>query len=45
MLFDVANSIALTNSHQQSNSPNQSNELTESKNYFVIDKLLCPKEK
>jgi hypothetical protein len=45
MLFDVANNIAVTNNQRQNNNLTQSNELLDSKNCFVIDKLVFPKDK
>jgi hypothetical protein len=45
MLFDVANTIALTNARRQSNISNQLNEVMDSKTCFVIDKLVFPKDK
>ncbi|CAF1603901.1 unnamed protein product [Rotaria sp. Silwood1] len=45
MLLRVANDIALANIHRPSNDFNQSNDITDDKKYFVIDKLLFSKDK
>ncbi|CAF3632096.1 unnamed protein product [Rotaria sordida] len=45
MLIHVANNIVLTNTHQSNSDSNQSNEITDDKKCFVIDKLLFTKDK
>ncbi len=40
MLFQTANNIALANTHRQSTSSNQLNEIVDTKSCFVIDKLV-----
>jgi hypothetical protein len=45
MLFNVANHIALTNIHRENNNSNQSNEITDSKSCFVLDKLIFSPDK
>ena len=45
MLFDFANNVALVNNDRQCINLSPSNELTDNKTCFAIDKLIFTKEK